>query len=261
VIVLGLAFVAAGLGVLRYWQAIQLPVTREPVDGPGSLALRTSQPKSLEMAYVATAADVALHKDFWTCRAERLRPFGHLAVFWGFPLLLLATALSFLYTLIGIQGQLLPLTDPMKIAGNVGGVLALIGILLLMYSRVRARPGAWGAATYFDWLLLWLIFLNVASGFTLQIVRLAGAPTLPYQLYIVHLIIVFASFAYVPYGKFAHIFYRTVALTAIRHGDRQGVYKFIVLLPASVAVAVGAVAVLVAVVFGVLWIIQKALGG
>jgi len=44
-----------------------------------------------------------------------------------------------------------------------------------------------------------------------------------YSLYLVHLVIVFAAFVYAPYGKFAHVFYRTVALTFAGRGRSGGV--------------------------------------
>lgn len=266
VIVGGLVVLAAGLGLFRYWGDVQMTSALQPalgavLQGPGSMAASAAAGQSLESAFIGTMGDVGTHKDFWTCQAERLRPFGHLAVFYGFPLLLVATAISLLYTFTGIIPQERPLTDPMKIAGNIGGVLALIGILVLMYNRLQTKTGAWGKANYFDWLLLWLLLLNVGTGLLMEIVRLANQPTLAYSLYMAHLVFVFSLFFYLPYGKLAHLYYRIAALTVIRQGGKEGPGKLVILLPAGAAVFIGAAAAFVGVVFVLIWAIQAALGG
>ncbi|MDA8216769.1 MAG: quinone-interacting membrane-bound oxidoreductase complex subunit QmoC [Dehalococcoidales bacterium] len=266
VIVAGLAVLAAALGLLRFWgelrvsgsgtsipsQAVARPAV---VDGPGSATAAASE-ESAEVTFARTMRDVALHNDFRACETDRLRTWGHMAALYGFPLLILATALSFIYGLFGIEQQHVSWIDPMKIAGNVGGLLALGGIALLMFLRFRAKKGQWGVATYFDWLLLAVIFANVFTGFLVQFSRLANLNPLAYQLYVFHLGLVLATFLYIPYGKFAHIFYRTAALAAIRQRGKTSPQRMFILLPAAAAVAVGAAAVAVGVLAILFWLLQ-----
>jgi hypothetical protein len=255
VIVAGLAVLAAAWGLLRFTLDLRLPQTGTTVDGPGALAITPPTARDLGGEFLATATDVTTHADFRACGAETTRTWGHLATMFGFPLLIFATALSFLYGLIGIDQQSRSLLDPMKIAGNLGGLLALGGVSLLIYKRFQAKADKWGVATYYDWLLLWLIFLNVATGFAMQFSRFAGATTLAYSLYVVHLVIVFASFVYVPYGKLAHLYYRLAALAALRHGSKTGPLPILIFVVATVAAAIAAAAVLAAVLAAVAWLL------
>jgi hypothetical protein len=143
-------------------------------------------------------------------------------VFWGAPLLLAATTLAALYSFVGAEVQRPP-SDPAKILGNLGAILLFAGISIFMYNRLRTRKGAWGRATYSDWLLLGMLFSLVVTGAFLELARYTGAGSVAYSLYLVHLVIVFAAFVYAPYGKFAHVFYRTVALTFAGRGRSGGV--------------------------------------
>lgn len=258
-IVFGSAVLVSGLGLLRFWRELQAsdlrwagPPKPEVVGGSGSWAAST--PGS-QANLVSTLSDVVKHTDFQACETDRLRMYGHMGVLYGAPLLLFATALAALYSFMGSEGQL-PLNDPAKIAGNLGGLLLLVGVLLLAYCRLKARAGAWGTANYFDWLFLWIIFLNVATGILVQLARFAGAPSVAYPLYMVHLAVVFATFLYAPYGKFAHSFYRLAALTFIRHGGGSSPHGLYILLPAALAVGVGMLAALAGLAVGVVWLVQ-----
>ncbi|MHB1132964.1 MAG: quinone-interacting membrane-bound oxidoreductase complex subunit QmoC [Chloroflexota bacterium] len=255
VIVAGLAALAAVTGLWRFWLDMRLPATAPAVDGPGALAATTPAPREPVRDFADTMVASATHADFRACGAESSRTWGHLATMYGFPLLIIATAISFLYTLLGIEQQERSLLDPMKIAGNLGGLLALGGVGLLLYRRFQARSAAWGVATYYDWLLLWLIFANVTTGFLMQFSRFAGAAGLAYSLYVVHLVIVFTSFAYVPYGKLAHLYYRGAALAALRHGRKTAPLLMLVLVAAGVVAALAAAAVAVAILGGVAWLL------
>ncbi len=261
VIVAGLAALAAALGLWRFWSEMELPpAVASPAAalapaGPGAMTATAASAGSLPGDFAQTAADIALHKDFRACEADRSRTWGHLAALYGFPLLIFATGLSFLYGLFGIDQQHQPFTDPMKIAGNVGGFLVLVGVAILMYNRLKARGGAWGVATYYDWLLLFVLFLNVATGFLTQFVRIGAGGQLPYQLYVVHLSIVLATFVYVPYGKLAHLYYRAAALAAIRHGGKTSHLNMTILLLVAVGVAVGIAAIAAGLVGGIFWLL------
>ncbi len=255
VIVAGLAILAAAYGMLRFTLEMRLPQP-EAVDGPGALAADLPAERELPATMVSTLSDVATHADFRACQTETTRTWGHLITMYGFPLLLIATALSFLYGLVGIDQQSRSLLDPMKIAGNLGGLLAFVGVCLLIYKRFQAKPAKWGVGTYYDWLLLWLIFANVFLGFATQFTRLAGGVNLAYWLYVAHLTVVFATFVYLPYGKLAHLYYRLAALAALRQGSKTGPASVFIVVIAGVAAVLAAAAVLVAVLAAVAWVAQ-----
>jgi len=50
------------------------------------------------------------------------------------------------------------------------------------------------------------------TGLLSWILRLIGVPIIAYINYYVHLVLVFFLLWYAPYSKFAHMFYRTLAL-------------------------------------------------
>ncbi len=186
----------------------------QPSDGPGAM---TASPAgvSLGESLMSTGTDIALHSEFQQCQTDRLRFFGHLAVFYGTPLLLLAAGIAAIYTFIGAEVQRPP-SDVAKIFGNLGGLLVFVGVLVFAYNRLRARQGTWGRGSYSDWFLIGLIFLMVVTGALMEIFRYGSAGGAAYSTYLVHLILVFAFFVYAPNGKFAHTFYRAAAMAYSR---------------------------------------------
>ena len=76
---------------------------------------------------------------------------------------------------------------------------------LLEFRRFR-KPG-----TYFDWFLISTLGGVVVTGILSELLRLAHAAAM-YEMYFVHLVLVFALLLYAPYSKFAHLAYRTVAM-------------------------------------------------
>ncbi len=232
------AVLVAGLGLLRYWRQLQIglqealvavpeaaapepePGGAEPPDGPVAMAASASG-MSLSSSLASTGSDIALHSSFRKCQTDKPRLWGHLAVFYGTPFLLLATSLAALYSFTGAEVQR-PISDPAKILGNLGAILIFSGIVVFAFNRLRAKKGSWGLGSYTDWLLLGMILMLVVTGAVLEVARYADAANLAYSLYLVHLIFVFVAFAYAPHGKFAHVFYRATALAFARHKGLGG---------------------------------------
>jgi quinone-modifying oxidoreductase subunit QmoC len=233
------AVVVAGVGLLRYWKQLQITphealVTApdaaapepepgasepaEPPDGPGAMAAGASE-KSLGSSLASTGGEIALHSSFRQCKTDKPRLWGHLAVFYGTPFLLLATSLAAIYSFTGAEVQR-PASDPAKILGNLGAILIFAGIVVFAFNRVRAHKGSWGLGSYTDWFLLGMILLLVVTGALLEVARYADAANVAYSLYLVHLIFVFVAFAYAPHGKFAHVFYRAAALAFAKRKGR-----------------------------------------
>jgi len=258
-LVVGAMVIGGALGILRFWRELRAPEPKwdsapaQVVLGPGALTAVTPGSETVEGSFTHAMIAVAKHTDFQECDTDKTRFWGHLALFYGAPFLLFATAVAALYSWMGEEGYR-AITHPVKITGNIGAALLLVGVLILAYNRFRAKPDRWGAASYFDWLLLWIIFLNVGIGIVVETARYANVAWLAYPMYMVHLIIVFASFVYAPYGKFAHSFYRLTAMTFIRQGGRSDAYRVIVLMAISLAIFVGIVAVLVGLGLGIAWL-------
>ena len=67
-------------------------------------------------------------------------------------------------------------------------------------------------ATFYDWFLIIEIMAVGVTGLLAEIFRLIPVPVLAYTFYFMHLVSVFMLFFYMPYTKFAHLVYRTVAM-------------------------------------------------
>ena len=135
-----------------------------------------------------------------------------MGVFYGFLLLFVATTLAFIYTQFLNKELSLSIGDPIKVIGNTGGFLLLFGLSWLVWRRL-ARPKQAGASSYFDWYFVGILYAVTITGFAVQFVRFGDLLVTSYSLYLVHLLFYFMLFTYLPFTKFAHIVYRTLALT------------------------------------------------
>jgi quinone-modifying oxidoreductase subunit QmoC len=76
-------------------------------------------------------------------------------------------------------------------------------------------------STYKDWSLIGLALALGLTGMLTEMTRLGGAAGLSYTIYFIHLIFVFALFAYLPFSKLAHLVYRTVAMAYAEYSGRK----------------------------------------
>jgi nitrate reductase gamma subunit len=83
-------------------------------------------------------------------------------------------------------------------------------------------------STSFDWIFAWLLLGVGATGFAVEVFRFTVGPepgaalrTTAYATYFVHLVLVFQLLVYLPFSKFAHVLYRTVAMVYAEHTGRH----------------------------------------
>jgi quinone-modifying oxidoreductase subunit QmoC len=197
-----LALIGAAMGGARYWRAMS-------GSGNGHVPIPTLS---------ATLVDIFKHRRFSQCREvpgtrethkEHLHH-THMAVFYGF-LGLVATTTS---VGIGIYafGYLTPwpFWHPVKILGNVSGMVVVIASAVFLWRRI-ADAGRAGKSAYSDWLFLSILGLTTLTGFLSQWLRLADL-RVAYPMYFIHLLFVFFLLVYIPYSKFAHLIYRGLAM-------------------------------------------------
>ncbi len=161
--------------------------------------------------------DILAHSRFKKCEENSSRKISHFLVFYGFILLLLVTIFA-IYAAI-TEKYPLALSNPFKILGNLASIMLFIGLGIMIYNRIVAKPGS-ERSTYTDWLLLGSIFLLTASGVIVEMARFLDW-SLAYYLYFFHLVCVWFVIIYLPYTKFGHIIYRTIAMTYAFSGRRQ----------------------------------------
>jgi citrate/tricarballylate utilization protein len=137
----------------------------------------------------------------------------HHAMFYGFMLCFAATAVGTIYHhVLGWVAPFSFFSGPVLL-GTIGGVLLLIGTMGLFAMKLTADPvPAARRLLGGDVALLLLLALTAATGLLLLAFR--GTAAMGTML-AVHLGVVLALFATLPYGKMVHGLYRTAAL--LRH--------------------------------------------
>jgi quinone-modifying oxidoreductase subunit QmoC len=154
-------------------------------------------------------SSILFHTSFSGCETQKSRKWAHLLVFYGFILLLAVTVYAIIAAII--HHYPLSITNPFKIAGNMAAIMLTVGILTMMINRL-ARKETTGKSRYSDWLLLISIFLLTLSGIIVELARFQSWH-IAYHLYFFHLVCVWFVIIYLPYTKFGHMLYRTLAIS------------------------------------------------
>jgi ferredoxin len=190
----------------------------------GSLPVRLSAKSSfLQDAWQATrntAKELAAQTRFADCAAQgsapeepwyRNRRWIHLAIMWGFLGLLGATVLDFLFK---TPGSHVSLWYPARLLGTGSGVLLLYGATVAMVRRATGGGGSSFAHSLLsDWLLLGLLWSVALSGFLLEVaVYQPAGSTWEYAVFLAHVVLALELLILLPFTKFAHMFYRPLAL-------------------------------------------------
>jgi len=198
-------FVLAGLmmGVRRLWQ--------ETGGRMGELlnlrANLQALKDALSLKYLAGSGHGCNYPDE---RFSHIRRWLHHFTFYGFMLCLAATTVAAYYDHFLNWKAPYPFWSWPVVLGTAGGVALLIGTAGLLYLKktMDSAPAA-PAAFSMDIGFLLLLFLVSLTGLLLLIFRETAAMGI---LMTVHLGLVVALFAAMPYGKFIHAVYRYAAL-------------------------------------------------
>lgn len=207
------ATVVLAFGVLRYW--------KDMVEGGGGLKdwqMKTSG--GFLRSIVAALTEVLAHKSFRNCDLTYGRYTAHMLVFYSFVGLTITTLTAIVYLYVFHWEAPYPLSDPMKIIGNVSAAALLIGVVLVIVNRARNSEKA-GIGSYYDWLFISVVAAIMTTGILSEVLRLADVGTLAYPVYFIHLTFVFFLFAYAPFSKMAHMVYRTTAMVYERMSRRN----------------------------------------
>jgi len=226
----GLAFLAVVAGVVRFWRAMK---AADEASGRNVPAL------GIVPGIIRTLKTVFSHEKFGKCTVQASRWSSHLLAFYGFLALFVVTvwAVIDLYVMphLGVD-SLYPfnLLHPMKVVANVGCAILIVGCVKAILDRLGNKEES-GVSTSFDWIFVWMLLSVAITGLLTEVLRFsvnpaehaaehAGRTGLEYAafaVYFVHLVFVFELLVYLPYSKFAHIVYRTVALVYAEHSGRS----------------------------------------
>ncbi|MBN1185631.1 MAG: quinone-interacting membrane-bound oxidoreductase complex subunit QmoC [Bacteroidales bacterium] len=153
--------------------------------------------------------EILSHRNFSKCKDKKFTVSSHFLVFWGFVMLLIVTLFAILSVIMGTYPM--PITSPVKIAGNVAALMLTIGLISMIYKRIKKKDAV-SHSTYFDWVFLVSIFILTISGVVVEMARFLDWGAAAYYIYLFHLLFVWLIIIYLPYTKFAHIVYRTTAV-------------------------------------------------
>jgi quinone-modifying oxidoreductase subunit QmoC len=95
-----------------------------------------------------------------------------------------------------------------------------VGLGWIIVDRLK-KPAETEGSTAHDWTFIGLLSTVVVTGFFVEVLRFADVAAVAYPLYFIHLVFVFGVLMYLPYSRFAHLVYRTVALVYAKHTGRE----------------------------------------
>ncbi len=214
-----LIFLVAFIGFKRFWNDLQEAGGEKKV--------------SFISAVIGTVKELAAHTKFRKCGTNAPRSTAHMLIMYGFLGAMITTGslVVFIFLphylhMIGIDiynsffMPPLDLPNPIKILGALSGIALVVGGSMLVYRRWTNRDEV-GANGYADYLFLYVLFANGLTGMLSWLTRLTEIAMLAYAMYFIHIVCVYFLLWYMPYSKFAHMFYRTLALVHARQLGRE----------------------------------------
>ena len=208
------AALALALGVRRFWQDITAATSGAALTPP---AANEATHDVLRLKYLDGGHGEGCNNEDDAFTLSRRR--AHHLTFYGFMLCFAATSLATVYHYA--FGWVAPYDLPSlpKILGAVGGVSLLLGTAGLFKLNLQRHPMHGDAAQKpMDLGFIALLFFISLSGLALWLGR--GSTAMP-ALLAIHLGVVMALFATLPYGKFAHRIFRTATLLRFAVEKRQ----------------------------------------
>ncbi len=206
------AILALGVGVKRFWRDVSSGTASVSASAAAEAAKNALTLKYLDGGHGDGCNE---QNDAFTLARRR---FHHLT-FYGFLLCFAATAVATLYHYVLGWDAPYPLLSAPVLLGTAGGIGLLVGpagLLSLNLKRNAERGDA--RQRPMDRGFIVLLLLTSASGLALLALRATSA--MP-SLLAIHLGIVMALFATLPYGKFAHGIFRSAALLKSSIEKRQ----------------------------------------
>lgn len=145
----------------------------------------------------------------WKTKPEIVKPwFVHWAIMWGFIGLLVATSLDFI-----LKDPATSIWWPSRILGTAAGLLMIYGTSFAMYYRLKKITRSYAETRLADWMLLSFLWIAGFTGFWLEVsVGFASDNILNQIVFMLHTIVSMELVLLFAFSKFAHAFYRPLAL-------------------------------------------------
>ena len=200
------------IGMVKYWKMLGTSEAGSNPVGPTQ--------GNIVASAIATVKEILTHDKFKKCEENKYRYLGHLGIMYGFLLIAIGTGIAFLMMYgLNIHPPFHQLSPP-KVLGHLGVIALIIGLILVIRGRLSEDESV-SKSTYQDWYLLIMLLVVAVTGQAIEFIRFADIAWLAYWGYIVHLVFVFTLIGYFPYSKFAHMFYRFVAILHSKYTGRD----------------------------------------
>ena len=209
------AALALTMGVRHFWRDVSPAQASAPA--PPAAALAQAARDALLLTNLGGGQGQGCNNadDTWTLARRRF----HHTTFYGFMLCFAATCVATLYHYALGWHAPYALTSLPVLLGTAGGLGLLVGPAGLYWLHLRRHPQQGDAAQKpMDLAFIALLFFTSLTGLALLFWRDSTAMGL---LLAVHLGVVMALFATLPYGKFAHGVFRCAALLKNAIEQRQ----------------------------------------
>ncbi|QBC31864.1 tricarballylate utilization 4Fe-4S protein TcuB [Pandoraea sp. XY-2] len=207
------AMLALGVGVTRFWRDVSAGTASASMPAAVEAAKHALTLKYLDGGHGDGCNE---SDDAFTLARRR---FHHLT-FYGFLLCFAATAVATLYHYAFSLEAPYPYLSIPVLLGTAGGIGLFVGPAGLWWLNLTRNPERTDARQRpMDRGFIALLMLTSVSG--LALLGFRATPAMP-PLLAIHLGIVMALFATLPYGKFAHGIFRSAALLKSSIEKRQG---------------------------------------
>jgi nitrate reductase gamma subunit len=189
------------------WRAILSPIGRAIKLGPAKWWT----------IFFKTLADEIVYQQI-SVQCGRIKWILHSLVFWGFLALVASTTTNYINN---PSGGWLPLTNIVRLLGNLGGVMILLGLAIVIY-RARMDENKRTYTFAADYFFLTLLLLATLTGFLTEFASELNAVELIYGVYVIHLLASAALLLLAPFTRFIHAFGRPVIKLSERYLEALG---------------------------------------
>jgi ferredoxin len=149
-------------------------------------------------------------KLFLKCTNNMWRWLKHFLLVSGYMLMLILVVGLLLWFQ---TDEIYPIYHPQRWLGYYATAVLLFGTVEILVGRIRKREQIHKFSDFSDWMFPVLLLLTVVTGILVHIFRYVGLPLATYYTYAIHLVIAVAMLAVeVPFGKWAHMLYRPLAI-------------------------------------------------
>jgi quinone-modifying oxidoreductase subunit QmoC len=218
-----LVVIAGVLGVINMGRLLARDAKRRREMGIGGSASANGAGSAWFMSGLRTLfLQVLGHERYVTCDEEKEEPwylkawFLHGCAIWGFLGLLLATVTHWVLELAGLKetGQWIPMYSvPIRTLGIIAGAFLIYGTTILIINRLTKHDKMSEHSYPSDWIFLILLWIAGVTGWLTLLGEYLKPPEMwTYYMLFVHVVLSMELVLLVPFTKFAHVFYRTVAV-------------------------------------------------